>query len=64
MYFFVYGQLHDKTNKITLHYENTPIQYTVIFHDCKNDYFQMKICDIFLTFAQNIDCGYTVEPPH
>ena len=24
-----------------LHYENTPIQYTVIFHDCKNDNFQV-----------------------
>ena len=21
-------------------------------------------CDIFLIFAQNIDCGYTLEPPH
>ena len=40
------------------HYENTPIQYTVIFHGRKNDYFQMKKCDIFLIFAQNIDCGY------
>ena len=24
----------------------------------------MKNCDIFLIFAQNIDCGYTLEPPH
>ena len=23
--------------------------------------FQMKICDGFLIFAQNIDCGYTLE---
>ena len=23
----------------------------------------MKICYIFLTFAQNIDCGYSLEPP-
>ena len=23
----------------------------------------MKNCDIFLTFAQNIDCGYMLEPP-
>ena len=45
------------------HYENTPIQYTVIFHGCKNDNFQMKFFDIFLIFAQNIDCGYTLEPP-
>ena len=24
---------------------------------------QLKIVDIFLIFAQNIDCGYTLEPP-
>ena len=26
-----------------VHYENTPIQYTVIFHGCKIDYFQIKM---------------------
>ena len=43
------------------HYENTPIQYTVIFHSCKNDYFQIKKIAIFfsLFFAQNIDRGCT-----
>ena len=46
------------------HYDKTPIQYTVIFHGCKNDYFQMKNCDIFLIFAQNIDRGNKLEPPH
>ena len=35
-----------------------------IFHGCKNGNFQMKKCDIFLIFAQNIDCGYKLEPPH
>ena len=40
------------------------MQYTAIFHGCKNDNFQMKNSDIFLIFAQNIDCGYTLEPPH
>ena len=30
---------------------------------CKNDNFLMKKCDIFLIFAQNIDRGYTLEPP-
>ena len=45
------------------HYANTPMQYTAIFHGCKNVYFQMKIFNIFLIFAQNIDCGYTLEPP-
>ena len=24
----------------------------------------MKNCDIFLSFAQNIDCWYTLKPPH
>ena len=47
-----------------VHYENTPMQYTAIFHFYENDYFQMKNCDIFLIFAQNKDRGYTLEPPH
>ena len=46
-----------------VHYENTPVQHSVIFHGFKNDNFQMKIFDVFLIFAQNIDCGYTLEPP-
>ena len=29
----------------------------------KNENFQLKNSDIFLIFAQNIDCGYTLEPP-
>ena len=33
-------------------YENTPMQYTAIFHSWNNDNFQRKNCDIFLTFAQ------------
>ena len=37
------------------------MQYTVIFHGCNNDYFQVKKYDIFLNFAQNIDRGYTLE---
>ena len=45
------------------HYENTPMQYTAIYHGCKNENFQMKNCDIFLIVAQNIDRGYTLEPP-
>ena len=41
------------------HYENMSVQYTAIFHGCKNDKFQMKNRDFFsLIFAQNIDCGY------
>ena len=40
------------------HYDNMPMQCTVIFHGCKNDTFQMKKCKNFHIFAQNIDCGY------
>ena len=39
------------------------VQYTAIFHGCKNDNCQMKFFDIFLISAQNIVCGYTLEPP-
>ena len=40
------------------------VQYTAIFHGCKNDNFQMKTVDNFLSFSQNIDCGYMLGPPH
>ena len=39
-----------------------PMQYMEIFEVVKNEKFQKKN-DIFLIFAQNIDCGYTLEPP-
>ena len=29
------------------YYENTPMQYTAIFHGCKNVHFQMKFFNIF-----------------
>ena len=45
------------------HYENTPIQIHCKFYRRKNENFKMKNCDIFLTSAQNIDCGYSLEPP-
>ena len=33
------------------------------FFGFKNENFHRKKIDIFLIFAQNIDCGYTLEPP-
>ena len=45
------------------HYENMPMQYIEIFKVIKNENFQWKFFNIFLNFAQNIDCGYTLEPP-
>ena len=29
----------------------------------KNENFQIKFFDIFHIYAQNIDCGYALEPP-
>ena len=45
------------------HNENKPMQYTAIFHGCKNGNFQLNLFDYFHIFAQNIYCGYTLEPP-
>ena len=43
------------------HYENISMLYTAIFHGCKNGNLQMKKCDIFPIFAQNIDRGYSLK---
>ena len=47
----------------TFYYENLPMQYTQIFLALKIENFQLKNFDIFLIFAQNIDCRYTLEQP-
>ena len=46
---------------VSTHYENMPIQYTEIFKVVKMKIISRKKFDIFLIFAQNIDCGYTLE---
>ena len=46
------------------HYENMPMQYTEIFKVIKIKDVQQEKFDIFLIFAPNIDCGYTLELPH
>ena len=40
-----------------------PMQYIEIFQAMKIEKFDLKKFDIFLDFAQNIDCGYTLESP-
>ena len=45
------------------HYENTPIQIYRKFHLQKLKIFRYKNSDIFHISAQNIDCGYLLEPP-
>ena len=46
-----------------VHYENTPIQIYWKFHHQKTVKFSDKNSDIFHVSAQNIDCGYSLEPP-
>ena len=43
--------------------KNTPIQIYRKISSPKTENFQIKISDIFLVSAQNIDCGYSLEPP-
>ena len=40
------------------------MQLTLEYNNCKNDNFPLNKCDDFLIYAQNIDCGYSLEPPH
>ena len=49
--------------KLDDHYENTPIQIYRKFHLQKLKIFRLKNSDIFHISAQNIDCGYSLEPP-
>ena len=39
------------------------MQFTGIFLALKVENFQLKNFDIFLIFAQNINCGYMLELP-
>ena len=59
--------IHDCASSWSLiffyHYEILPMQYTESFEVVKNENFQKKNFDIFLIFAQIIDCGYTLELP-
>ena len=45
------------------HYENTPIQIYRNFTTKEKENFQIKNSDNFHISAQNIDCGYSLEPP-
>ena len=49
---------------LLLHYENTPIQIYRKLHLQKLKLFRYKKTLIFFYIsAQNIDCGYSLEPP-
>ena len=58
----MYDEPYEFNGSSIYHYENMPMAYTKVVNAWK------KIADIFffylfLTFAQNIDCGFTSEPP-
>ena len=62
LYFRENKILHFKWNRF--HYENKPIQIYWTFYHKKNEHFRIKKnSDIFHISAQNIDCGYSLEPP-
>ena len=50
-------------SKADPHYENMPIQIYWKFYYQKMKIFREKTSDIFHISAQNIDCGYALEPP-
>ena len=45
------------------HYENTPIQIYWTFKPLKKRKISDKNSDISHTSGENIDCGYSLEPP-
>ena len=45
------------------HYEDLPMQYTEIFSAVKIENFVGNFFIFFLFLLQNIDCGYSLEPP-
>ena len=49
--------------KVGFHNENKPIQIYWKFYHQKHENFQIKNSDIFVISAQNIGCGYSLEPP-
>ena len=46
-----------------IHYENMPIQIYWKFYHQIMKIFRLKNSDMFHISAQNIDCGYSLEPP-
>ena len=44
-------------------YANMPLHYAEILKTIKMIFFYEKL-EYFLIFAQNMDCGYTLVPPH
>ena len=55
--------MHNMPNNFEMDYEILPIQIYKENFTSKNWQFEYKNSDIFHNSAQNIDCGYFLEPP-
>ena len=55
--------LYDETHVWQNITKTCPCNIQRFFLALKIEKFLLKNSDIFLIFAQNIDCGYTLEPP-
>ena len=62
--FYQYLLKSSRNLPYNFHYENTPIQIYTKFHLKKTEKIHIKKSDTFHISAQNIDCGYSLEPPH
>ena len=54
----------DQMPHSVVHYKKHVYSNILKILPSKNENFQIKNSDIFLISAQNIDCGYSLEPPH
>ena len=62
IFIFISRETVYKLSWVEHHYENMPIQIYWNFFPPKNENFQIKILIFFNISAQNIDCGYSLEP--
>ena len=68
--FFLFLILHEKTNSLHMRKQRRSCAVTTqVISDTDtlrkqaHMIYKRKTFDIFLIFAQNIDCGFTLEPP-
>ena len=61
--FFLYTRIKQSLYKVSYITKTYLFKYTENFSTKKNENFQTKKSDTFQISAQNIDCGYSLEPP-
>ena len=66
IFFFANTDIKQSAGPVVLHcgYNRHKLRKLAIYRDflaLKNENFQLKFFDIFLIFAENIDCGYALD---